>query len=160
MAAASSSRFQGLLRDGAAVWCVNPGGASLDVLDMLARVGVRCVFIDCERSAIHIESVTAMVRCAHSHGMAAMLRSESSQPEILVRYLDRGIDALVVPHTETESCPPAQAVHLGAAGAGRHRVRMGGARRAVPVWHAGTDPESRLCAHGRSRPPHRLMESR
>jgi hypothetical protein len=32
MAAASSSRFQGLLRDGTAPWCVNPGGASLHVV--------------------------------------------------------------------------------------------------------------------------------
>jgi 4-hydroxy-2-oxoheptanedioate aldolase len=103
MAAASTSRFLGLLGQGSAAWCVNPGGASLDVVDMLARAGVRCLFIDCERTAVHIESVTALVRCAHSHGMATMLRSESAQPEILVRYLDRGIDALVVPHTETES---------------------------------------------------------
>jgi 4-hydroxy-2-oxoheptanedioate aldolase len=30
-----------------------------------------------------------------------MLRSENQQPETLIRYLDRGIDAIVVPHTET-----------------------------------------------------------
>lgn len=83
------------------MWAVNPGGASLDVVDMLARAGAKCLFIDCERTAIHVESVTALVRCAHSHGLAAILRSESAQPEILVRYLDRGIDGLVVPHTET-----------------------------------------------------------
>lgn len=94
-------RFRSLLAPGAPVWMLNPGGASLDVVDLLARAGVRCLFIDCERTAVHIESVTALVRCAHSHGMAALLRSESMAPEILVRYLDRGIDGLVVPHTET-----------------------------------------------------------
>jgi 4-hydroxy-2-oxoheptanedioate aldolase len=96
-----TNRFAALLAPGAAVWTVNPGGASLDVVDLLARAGARCLFIDCERTAVHIESVTALVRCAHSHGMAALLRSESAQPETLVRYLDRGIDGLVVPHTET-----------------------------------------------------------
>ena len=95
------SRLTALLGHRAAVWAVNPGGASLDVVDMLASAGAKGLFIDCERTAVHIESVTALVRCAHSHGMAAMLRSESAQPEILVRYLDRGIDAIVVPHTET-----------------------------------------------------------
>jgi 4-hydroxy-2-oxoheptanedioate aldolase len=95
------SRFTALLSAGQAVWTVNPGGASLDVVDLLARAGAKCLFIDCERTAVHIESVTALVRCAHSHGMAAILRSESAQPEILVRYLDRGIDGIVVPHTET-----------------------------------------------------------
>ena len=97
----AASRFHSLLGRGAAVWAVNPGGASLDVVDLLARTGATCVFIDCERTAVHIESVTALTRCAHSHGMAALLRSESMQPEVLVRYLDRGIDGIVVPHTET-----------------------------------------------------------
>ena len=97
----AASRFHSLLGRGAAVWAVNPGGASLDVVDLLARTGATCVFIDCERTAVHIESVTALTRCAHSHGMAALLRSESMQPEVLVRYLDRGIDGTVVPHTET-----------------------------------------------------------
>jgi 4-hydroxy-2-oxoheptanedioate aldolase len=101
MSAPALSRFAALLGQGPAVWTVNPGGASLDVVDLLARSGARCLFIDCERTAVHIESVTALVRCAHSHGMAAILRSESAQAEMLVRYLDRGIDGIVVPHTET-----------------------------------------------------------
>jgi 4-hydroxy-2-oxoheptanedioate aldolase len=97
----SSSRLRPLLDAGQTTWMVNPGGASLDVVDMLARLGVTCLFIDCERTAIGIESVTALVRCAHSHGMAALVRTESMQPEIMVRYLDRGIDGIVVPHVET-----------------------------------------------------------
>lgn len=95
------NRFRPLLAAGSPVWVLNPGGASLDVVDMLARAGVRCLFIDCERTAVHIESVTALVRCAHSHGLAVLLRSETMAPESLVRYLDRGIDGIVVPHTET-----------------------------------------------------------
>lgn len=97
----AGSRFAALLGRGAPAWAVNPGGASLDVVDLLAGAGAEALFIDCERSAVHIESVTALVRCAHSHGMAAILRSESARPEVLVRYLDRGIDGIVVPHTET-----------------------------------------------------------
>ena len=80
---------------------INPGGASLDVVDGLARVGVRCLSVDCERTAVGIESVTTLVRCAHSHGMAAVLRCESMQPELLVPCLDRGIDGIIVPHVQT-----------------------------------------------------------
>ena len=98
-AAQAPSRFAALLDCGQPVWAVNPDGASLDVVDLLAGAGATCLFIDCERTAVHIESVTALVRCAHSHGMATLLRSDSAQPEILVRYLDRGIDGIVVPHT-------------------------------------------------------------
>ena len=97
----TASRMRALLASGGTHWMLNPGGASLDAVDMLARAGARCLFIDCERTAVGIESVTALTRCAHSHGMATLLRSESKQPEVLVRYLDRGVDGLVVPHVET-----------------------------------------------------------
>jgi 4-hydroxy-2-oxoheptanedioate aldolase len=88
------------LKDTPLTWAINLGGPSIDVLDMLAAAGVKCVFIDCERTPVGIESVGALVRAATSHGMFTMLRSESKQPEILIRYLDRGIDGIVVPHTE------------------------------------------------------------
>jgi 4-hydroxy-2-oxoheptanedioate aldolase len=93
--------FKGFLMQQPMTWAVNVGGASVDSIDMLATAGARCIFIDCERTAIHIESVRPMVLAAKSHGMFTMLRSENQQPETLIRYLDRGIDAIVVPHTET-----------------------------------------------------------
>jgi 4-hydroxy-2-oxoheptanedioate aldolase len=95
------SRIRPLLATGQTTWMVNPGGASVDVVDMLAKLGAKCLFIDCERTAVGIESVTALARCAQSHDMATLVRTESMQPEILVRYLDRGIDGIVVPHVET-----------------------------------------------------------
>jgi 4-hydroxy-2-oxoheptanedioate aldolase len=101
MTNAGLSLVRTLLAEGNASWMVNPGGASIDVVDMLARVGAKVLFIDCERTAVNIESVSAMTRCAHSHRMVVLLRTESMQPEILVRYLDRGIDGIVVPHVET-----------------------------------------------------------
>jgi 4-hydroxy-2-oxoheptanedioate aldolase len=82
-------------------WVVNIGGASVDRVDMLAAAGVKCLFIDCERTAIHIESVRPLVLAAKSYGMFTMLRTENQQEETLVRYLDRGVDAIVVPHTES-----------------------------------------------------------
>lgn len=96
-----TSRIRSLLEAGQPLWMGNPGGASVDVVDLLAHVGAKCLFIDCERTAVGIESVTALARCAQSHGIAALVRTESMQPEILVRYLDRGIDGIVVPHVET-----------------------------------------------------------
>jgi 4-hydroxy-2-oxoheptanedioate aldolase len=93
--------FKAFLTQQPMTWAVNVGGSSIDTIDMLANAGARCIFIDCERTPIHIESVRPMVLAAKSHGMFTMLRSENQQPETLIRYLDRGIDAIVVPHTET-----------------------------------------------------------
>ncbi len=93
--------FKAFLMQQPLTWAVNVGGSSIDAIDMMAAAGVRCIFIDCERTAIHIESIRPMVLAAKSHGMFTMLRSENQQAETLIRYLDRGIDAIVVPHTET-----------------------------------------------------------
>jgi 4-hydroxy-2-oxoheptanedioate aldolase len=97
------SRVASLLASGQSAWMINPGGASIDVVDMLGNLGARCLFIDCERTAVNVESVTALARCAQSRGMAAVVRTESMHTEIMVRYLDRGIDGIVVPHVETVS---------------------------------------------------------
>ena len=44
----AGNRVRALLANGAAHWMINPGGASLDMVDMLARLGARCLFIDCD----------------------------------------------------------------------------------------------------------------
>lgn len=59
-----SSPLRPLLENGQTTWMVNPGGASVDVVDMLANAGAKCVFLDCERTAVSIESVAALARCA------------------------------------------------------------------------------------------------
>jgi 4-hydroxy-2-oxoheptanedioate aldolase len=97
----ADSRLRAILASGRPAWMVNPGGASIDMVDMLGNLGARCLFIDCERTAVNVESVTALARCAQSRGMAALVRTESMQTEIMVRYLDRGIDGIVAPHVET-----------------------------------------------------------
>jgi 4-hydroxy-2-oxoheptanedioate aldolase len=61
-------------------WAIN--------VDMLAAAGATCLFIDCERTAIHIESVGPIVRVAKSPGMLTMLRNENKQAETLIRSLD------------------------------------------------------------------------
>ncbi|WP_170124810.1 aldolase/citrate lyase family protein [Roseinatronobacter thiooxidans] len=59
------------------------------------------MFIDCERTPVSISDVPALVSAAHAAGGYVMLRTESAAPAILTRYLDCGIDALVVPQVES-----------------------------------------------------------
>src|SRR5512132_3980786 len=95
------TRLRTLIEADEPVLMANPGGAAPDVVDMLGRLGAKCLFIDCERTAVGIESVGPLARIAQRHGMAAIVRAESARPEVLVRYLDRDIDGLVVPHVES-----------------------------------------------------------
>lgn len=95
------ARLHTLIAGGESVLMVNPGGYAPDIVDILARLGAKCLFIDCERTPVGIESVGPLARIAQRHGMAAIVRAESARPEVLVRYLDRDIDGLVVPHVES-----------------------------------------------------------
>jgi 4-hydroxy-2-oxoheptanedioate aldolase len=91
------------LAAGGAVLSVNPGGANLTAVDMIARYGADVVFIDAERSVMGIESVHAMARTAQAHGLAAVVRTPSREPGEWVRYFDCGIDGLVLPQVEQAS---------------------------------------------------------
>ena len=80
---------------------INPGGPSLEAVDLLGSLGLEVLFIDCERTAIGLESIAPMARTAQVHGTAAIVRSHSAYPEDLVRYLDRKIDGIVLPKVES-----------------------------------------------------------
>jgi 4-hydroxy-2-oxoheptanedioate aldolase len=100
------SRAKQMLADGKPVIAVNIGGPSADHVEMLGKVGGDCAFIDCERGGISLESVGPMARAAQAYGMAAVVRSWSKDEAVLVQYLDRGIDGIVVPRVESaaEAC--------------------------------------------------------
>ena len=83
------------------LYAVNPGGPGLAVGDALARTPNTALFIDCERTAIGISEAAQMARAARAAGLTTLLRTETDTPSGIVRYLDCGIDALVVPQVES-----------------------------------------------------------
>jgi 4-hydroxy-2-oxoheptanedioate aldolase len=95
------NRLRQSLASGCAVIAVNAGGVALPVIDMIARGGADCLFIDCERTAISVETVPILARAARAAGLSCVVRSESPEASILLRYLDCGIDGLVVPQVES-----------------------------------------------------------
>jgi 4-hydroxy-2-oxoheptanedioate aldolase len=112
-------RFRKCLRDGAPILAVNVGGPCAALARPLAAAGAT-LFVDCERTAIGIGAVPGLVAAAHVAGGLVMLRSESADPATVTRYLDCGIDALVVPLVESAAAcakivATAQAQGLGAA---------------------------------------------
>ena len=89
------------INQGRSVFAVNLGGVALTVVDLIARHGADCLLIDCERTPIGIESVPALARAAKANGMSSVVRCESADAGIMLRYLDCGIDGLIVPSVET-----------------------------------------------------------
>ena len=95
------SRAKQAIASGRPVTAVNPGGVALPVIDVLARHGCDCLFVDCERTPVSVESVPVLARAAQARGMSALLRSPSKDPAILTRYLDCGVDGLILPQVES-----------------------------------------------------------
>lgn len=83
------------------VLAINTFAGGFDVADLVSKLGIDILFIDCERAGIGIETVGPMARAAQRHGVAAVVRSKSRHVEDWVSYLDRGIDGLVIPRVET-----------------------------------------------------------
>ena len=85
---------------GEPVVAVNVGGANPDIMEALQRFGADLAFIDCERSGIGLEAATDLIRAARACHLPALVRSWSSEPAVLVQYLDRKADGIVVPHVD------------------------------------------------------------
>jgi 2-keto-3-deoxy-L-rhamnonate aldolase RhmA len=80
---------------------VNLSGRNPDIVEHLARLGADLAFIDCERTGIGLDAATDLIRAARAASLPCVVRSWSRSPEVLVRYLDRKADGIVVPHVES-----------------------------------------------------------
>jgi len=80
---------------------INPGGVAIDLAGAVAQMGADVLFIDCERTAIGVESIGPMARAAQVHGAAAVVRCHTADVADMVRVLDRGVDGIVVPRVES-----------------------------------------------------------
>ncbi len=96
-----TSELKAKLKRGEVAIAVNIGGHNPDIIEHLARLGADIAFIDCERTGIGIDAATDLIRAARAARLPCVVRSWSRAPEVLVRYLDRKIDGIVVPHVDT-----------------------------------------------------------
>ncbi len=85
---------------GAVVDFINPDYPSPGLVEFLGRAGVDAIFIDCEHGSADFERVEDMARAARVTGMAAIVRPMAADSALMTRYLERGIDGLIVPHVD------------------------------------------------------------
>ena len=86
---------------GETVVMVNPNYPSPGIVEFIGKLGFDVAFIDTEHGAIGIERVEDMVRAAKVAGISTVLRPAENDRPLIVRYLDRGVDGLMVPHVDT-----------------------------------------------------------
>ena len=94
------TRAKDRIAAGAVIDFINPDYPSPGLVEFLGRAGVDAIFIDCEHGNAGFERVEEMARAARVTGMAAIVRPMAADRALMTRYLERGIDGLIVPHVD------------------------------------------------------------
>ena len=94
------TRAKDRIAGGAVVDFINPDYPSPGLVESLGRAGVDAIFIDCEHGSPDFERVEEMARAARLTGAAAIVRPMAAAGALMTRYLERGIDGLIVPHVD------------------------------------------------------------
>jgi 4-hydroxy-2-oxoheptanedioate aldolase len=96
-----SSELKRRLAAGETLVIVNAGGANPDIVEALARFGADVLFVDCERTGIGLDAAAGLLRATRAAGLPAIVRSWSRDPAVLVQFLDRRADGIVVPRIDS-----------------------------------------------------------
>jgi len=73
------------------------------LVEMLGRSGVDQVFLDAEHGPLTEGECEEMVRAADLHDLPVAIRVPVNAPEVILRYLDIGTSAIMVPHVTTRA---------------------------------------------------------
>jgi 4-hydroxy-2-oxoheptanedioate aldolase len=72
-----------------------------DLVEILGAIGYDFVMIDCEHGPMDLDQVEHMVRAAEVFGITPIARIPDHAESTVLRYLDRGLQGIIVPHVNT-----------------------------------------------------------
>ena len=67
-------------------------------LEVVGQLRFDFVMIDCEHGSMSLGEVENLVRAAESFGITPLARVPDHAPSTLLRFLDRGVQGVIVPH--------------------------------------------------------------
>ncbi|BBB90269.1 MAG TPA: aldolase/citrate lyase family protein [Methylomusa anaerophila] len=76
---------------------------AVQLVDMAGKLGFDWVLIDCEHGSISLETVELMAMAAEASHMTSIIRPPKNDPEIILRYMDRGVMGVQAPHVNNAS---------------------------------------------------------
>ena len=86
-------------------------GFAPELVELLGAIGYDFAFLDCEHGSMSPDQVEHMVRAAEVFGITPIVRVPDHGDATILRYLDRGVQGIIVPHVNTAE----QAAHVVAA---------------------------------------------
>lgn len=85
------------LKSGEVATLVHSSHPSPSLVEKLGECGFDAVLIDCEHGTAGPERVEDMARAATLSGIVSIVRPEDPQPWMITKYLECGIDGLMIP---------------------------------------------------------------
>jgi 4-hydroxy-2-oxoheptanedioate aldolase len=86
------------LQQGRAVFGVSVMIPSVQIVEMIGKLGFDWVLIDCEHGSISLETVELMAMAAQASGLTPIVRPPKNDAEIILQYMDRGVMGIQAPH--------------------------------------------------------------
>jgi 4-hydroxy-2-oxoheptanedioate aldolase len=113
-----------------------------DIVELLGAIGYDFVMIDCEHGPMELDQVEHMVRAAEVFGITPLARIPDHGDATVLRFLDRGLQGVIVPHVNTrqEADAVARAAryypegHRGMGGGRAHDYGVGVSRNESTRW--------------------------
>ncbi len=72
-----------------------------DLVELFGAIGYDFVMIDCEHGPMDLDQVEHMVRAAEVFGITPITRIPDHAEATILRFLDRGVQGIIVPHVNT-----------------------------------------------------------
>lgn len=95
------NRMKEKLQQGKAVFGVSIMIPSVQIVEMIGKLGFDWVLIDCEHGSISLETVELMAMAAQASGLTPIVRPPKNDAEIILQYMDRGVMGIQAPHVST-----------------------------------------------------------
>ena len=113
-----------------------------DLVEIFGALDYDFVMIDCEHGPMDLDQVEHMVRAAEVFGITPIARIPDHAESTVLRYLDRGLQGIIVPHVNTgeEAAAVARAAryhpegYRGMGGGRAHDYGIGVSRQESTQW--------------------------
>jgi 4-hydroxy-2-oxoheptanedioate aldolase len=96
-------RIKDKLRAGRPVFTTGLRFHAPRLVEMLARSGADQIFLDAEHGPMTEAQCEEMIRAADLHDVPVVIRVPVNAPDVILRYLDIGTSAIMVPHVTTRA---------------------------------------------------------
>jgi len=113
-----------------------------DLVELFGAIGYDFVMIDCEHGPMTLDQVEHMVRAAEVFDITPITRVPNHEESVILGYLDRGVQGIIVPHVNTRESAEAVARaaryypegRRGVGGGRAHDYGVGVSRSESTAW--------------------------